>query len=106
MTEDHGKALRDAGLLNVEFPSRRPPADLCAEHGRIWRSWWDYATSYDPRYPKDYGNLSGIMDCRTSHAERRAHWLRQGLKDLALTETICRSGTSPQCGPALGSARP
>lgn len=106
MTEDNSEALRAAGLLNVEFPGRKPPADLCAEHARIWRSWWDYATSYDPRHPKDYGHLSGIMDSRTSHAERRANWLRQGVQSLELVAQICRSGQSPQCGPGLGGPRP
>jgi hypothetical protein len=83
-----------------EFPtSGKPPADLCGEHGRIWRAWWDYARSYDPRHPKDFGNLGPIADARTTHAERRADWLRKGAQHLTEVEAMCRSGVSPQCGP-------
>lgn len=103
---DHSALLRAARLLHVEFPtSGKPPADLCGEHARIWSAWWRYAQSYDPRYPKDYRNQGPITDARTSHAERRANWLRRGLEDLALTEQICRSGQSPQCGPSTATRR-
>lgn len=99
--DEADRALRSAGLLKVDFPATRtPPGDLCPEHARVWRAWWDYARSYDPRHPKDYGNLGPIADARTSHAQRRASWLRRGLEDLALTERICRSGKSPQCAAA------
>jgi hypothetical protein len=103
MPEDHVPLLRAAGLLDVpEFPAvRTPPADMCGEHGRIWRAWWTYAKSYDPRNPKEFGGAH-IADNRTSHAERRADWLRKGVEQLRLTEQICRSGRSPQCGPAGG----
>lgn len=99
--------LRAAGMLSVpEFPlNGKPPEGLCPEHARIWRSWWDYARSYDPRHPKDFGNMGPIMDNRTSHAERRADWLRKGVVQLDLTVKICRHGSSPQCGPRKDARR-
>lgn len=102
MAEEHVPVLRAAGLLDVpEFPATRtPPVDLCGEHARVWRAWWTYSTSYDPRHPKDFGSVGPIADARTSHAERRADWLRKGAVQLRLTEQICRAGTSPQCGQA------
>ena len=92
--------LRAAGLLSVpEFPpSGKAPVDLCGEHRRVWRAWWDYSQKYDPQHPKDFGNVGPISDARTSHAERRRDWLRNGAEQLRLTEEICRSGKSPQCG--------
>jgi hypothetical protein len=84
------------------FPAaNRPPADMCGEHGRIWREWWKHSHSYNPRDPKDWPGQH-IMDSRTSHNARRAAWLRKGLEQLQLTEKICRSGKSPQCGPIGG----
>lgn len=100
-TSDHvGQLMRAAGLLSVpEFPmTNTPPADMCPEHARVWRAWWTYAKSYDPRNPHDFGSIGPIADARTSHAERRADWLRKGAEQLRLTEQTCRSGSSPQCG--------
>jgi hypothetical protein len=88
------------------FPtSSRPPADLCDEHGRIWREWWKHSHSYSSLDPKDWPGQR-IMDSRTSHNRRRAEWLTKGLEQLQLIERICRTGTSPQCGPAADRRRP
>jgi hypothetical protein len=85
---------------SAAFPAaNRPPGDLCGEHGRIWREWWTHSRSYNSRDPKDWPGQR-IMDSRTSHDARRAEWLRKGLEQLQLTEKICRSGSSPQCGPS------
>jgi hypothetical protein len=98
---DHTELLRAAGLLDVpDFPqTRTPPEGMCDEHARIWRAWWDYARSYRADKPRDFGGQH-IMDSRTSHAQRRADWLRKGLEQLRGTEIACRYGISPQCGPA------
>lgn len=81
-----------------------PPADLCAEHGRIWRDWWKHSHSYSSLDPKDWPGQR-IMDSRTSHDSRRAEWLRKGLEQLQLTERICRSGKSSQCGESTAVRR-
>lgn len=99
-SSDHvGNLLRAAGLLSVpEFPKiRTPPDDLCQVHALAWRKWWDYSKSYDPRHPHDFGSVGPIADSRTSHAERRADWLRKGARQLSLVEQICRRGNSPEC---------
>jgi hypothetical protein len=85
-------------------PSNRAPEDLCDEHARIWREWWKHSHSYNSSDPKDWPGQR-IMDSRTSHNARRAEWLRKGLEQLHLTERICRSGTSPQCGPSQADRR-
>lgn len=79
-------------------PGAQPPDDLCAEHKRIWKAWQKYARSYDSDNPREYGG-GHIMDSRTSHAHRRRDWILKGIKDLDLTEQICRRGSSPQCTP-------
>jgi hypothetical protein len=78
-------------------PGSVPPADLCAAHRESWSKWRTYALSYDPRYPKDFGNIGPIMDARTSHADRRAEWVRKGRLQLDQVEALCRRGGSPQC---------
>lgn len=99
-------AAKAAGLYDVpEFPARcTPPDDLCGEHGRIWREWWRHSKSYSTLDPKDWPGQR-IMDSRTSHDARRAEWLRKGVGQLQLTEQICRSGKSPQCGPSQAVRR-
>jgi hypothetical protein len=103
MPDDADTAAKAAGLYDVpEFPALcRPPDDLCGEHGRIWIQWWQHSKSYRADDPKDWPGCH-ILDARTSHAARRAEWLRKGLGQLQTVENICRTGTSPQCGPALG----
>lgn len=77
---------------------RRVPVDLCGAHRRIWRDWQDY--SYDPRNPREPGG-GQMLDSRTTHTERAEAWDRHNQGQMDLTERICRSGESPQCGPAV-----
>jgi len=79
------------------------PADLCPVHRQLALEWRN--NDYLPHRPEEWpGGLSacggfGLMDSRTSHEEREVEFDRKNAGQVDLIVRICRSGTSPQCGP-------
>ena len=78
--------------------NRKTPDDLCPIHTDSWRQW--KKVEYNPRTPGEWPDVRGgrgVMDSRTTHAERERDWDRKTSGQLDLIESICRRGDSPQC---------
>lgn len=79
------------------------PDDLCPFHRQAAVEWKnnDYSIFNPQEWPHGLSVTGrtgfGLMDSRTTHAERSAHFDRKNTEQVELIIGICRSGRSPQC---------
>ncbi|MCX4783901.1 hypothetical protein [Streptomyces sp. NBC_01264] len=105
------RRMRHMGTNNLFPPDQRysvrPPRELCALHHEHWVGYRNM--NYDPvsgnRWPGGAGSpfIPVGRDLNRVSEERRCEWDEKASGQMLLIETICLSGTSPQCSPNAGS---
>lgn len=108
------RANQHMGQGNLYPPDQRftvrPPEKLCPIHLEIWRGYRDmrfnpYSGNRWPGHPGSPFIVVG-SDMNRVREERRVEWDRKSAEQMRLTEEICLSGQSPQCGPLPADTTP
>lgn len=87
---------------DVRF-SVRPPTGMCPVHLDLRQRYRDmhFNPTSGNRWPGHPGSPFVVIghDLNKVREWRRAEWDRKASEQMQLTEQICLSGRSPQCGP-------
>jgi hypothetical protein len=60
---------------------------LCPTCQTVRADW--LRLDYNPRQPSEWPGRQSVLDCRTTHAERRAEWRRKTDQQVQLIEDMC-----------------